>query len=142
MKTRMSSVSIPTNLRTTLTSQFPETLPSPSQIAPFAQSTKTVEPVHSDKDEHVTPPRWLPPADESPLQAKESEQSFPVFPGTDISPVSPVGFETPSDTHSHQTILEKPHIRRTTSKVPGDYDPVTGYYLRKSDPDIHPSDVD
>ena len=137
----MSSVSIPTNLRTTLTPQFPETLSSPSQITPFPQSTKTVEPAHSDKDEHVTLPRWLPPTDELPLQAKESEQSFPVFPGTNISPVSPVGLETPSDTRS-QTILEKPHIRRTPSKVPGDYDPVTGYYLRKSDPDIHPSDVD
>ena len=141
MKTRIPSVSIPTNLRTTLTPEFPGTLSPSSQIPPFAQSTRTVEPSTSDKDEQVTPTRWLPPADESPLQANESEQSFPVFPSTDISPVSP-GLETPSDTRSHQTILEKPHIRRTPSKVPGDYDPVTGYYLRKSDPDIHPSDVD
>jgi hypothetical protein len=31
---------------------------------------------------------------------------------------------------------DAPPIRRTPSKVPGDYDPVTGYYRRKSDGDV------
>jgi len=35
---------------------------------------------------------------------------------------------------------EKQQIRRTPSKVPGDYDPVTGYYRRKSDADLRMDD--
>jgi hypothetical protein len=41
-----------------------------------------------------------------------------------------------SPTRSKRTPPEKPPIRRNLSKVPGDYDPVTGYYRRKSDADI------
>lgn len=37
---------------------------------------------------------------------------------------------------------DKPAVRRIPSKVPGDYDPVTGYYRRKSDADTRVDDED
>jgi hypothetical protein len=65
------------------------------------------------------------------------------------SHISPTAESSSQPTSSSN--IKRPDARRTPSKVPGDYDPVTGYYRRKSDadvtadeesPHISPNDVD
>jgi hypothetical protein len=51
------------------------------------------------------------------------------------SPISTPESQSFTPTRETGTLAAKPAIRRTPSKVPGDYDPVTGYYRRKSEAD-------
>src|SRR5271170_507820 len=63
------------------------------------------------------------------------------IPSPSTPPMTPVSLRASSPYRSKRNILpEKPQIRRTPSKVPGDYDPVTGYYRRKSDADLRMDD--
>jgi hypothetical protein len=64
---------------------------------------------------------------ESPLTPSLPSHTIPI-------PTSP--------TRLKSTLPEKPTVRRSPSKVPGDYDPVTGYYRRKSDADIRLDEED
>jgi len=65
----------------------------------------------------------------------------PELPSPSTPPMTPVSLRSTSPFRSKRNILpEKPPIRRTPSKVPGDYDPVTGYYRRKSDADLRMDD--
>ena len=112
-----------------------------------------LSPEHSSKKDPPVPPPVVEGEQAAPSQtelhqenstipADQSEQTLIPSAISETPPVSPVKFATSTNIHHKTTIPEKPQIRRTPSKVPGDYDPVTGYYRRKSDADTRSSDVD
>ena len=71
-----------------------------------------------------------------PLQSPSTPPSAKETPITLNRPIS-ISLPQPK-----RTLPEKPPIRRTLSKVPGDYDPLTGYYRRKSDADVRVDECD
>lgn len=63
-------------------------------------------------------------------------QSPSTPPSAKETPTTPDRPNSASPPQPKRTPPEKSNIRRISSKVPGDYDPVTGYYRRKSDADV------
>jgi hypothetical protein len=94
------------------------------------------------EEEQAAPSQTELHQENSTIPADQSEQTLIPSASSETPPVSPVKSATSTNIHHKTPIPEKPQIRRTPSKVPGDYDPVTGYYRRKSDADTRASDVD
>jgi len=115
-----------------------------SEIPQQDFSTSAPTNTESQTDSHEIPHDDSPPSSTlpSPNKSLESQPEEPtqIQPSqTDVQPTSPITTTRPvsiSPSRQRRPLVEKTVIRRSPSKVPGDYDPVTGYYRRKSEANV------
>lgn len=100
----------------------------PAQPLPLSPSTSPT--VQSSQESN---PNYNAITNDLPvLQSEDGETTSPKIVGA--KPVTPtISTSQPINVPSRSTVSNKPVVRRSPSKVPGDYDPVTGYYRHKSD---------
>lgn len=122
----------PTRKQTAIATNDDEPLipPPPPPSAPLTVDTQTSEFVRS------------PEAETAPIEQDQGthEGETDIRPITPSAPPESSNPDTPSPKVTKSPSSDKPSLRRTQSKVPGDYDPVSGYYRRKSDADLRPNE--
>jgi hypothetical protein len=129
-----SSETAPPSLPQTPISEIPQ------QDFSISAPTKTESQTdsHEIPDDNSPPTSTVPSPNDSPEAPTEEPTQIPPS-QTDIQPTAPITATRPvsiSPSRQKRSLPEKPVIRRSPSKVPGDYDPVTGYYRRKSEADV------